>query len=170
MHFANSRRADAPKLLGLMWRHESAVMTEKPLLNDRTNSKRKAAPLGAAVMGQGALGNSPSRLPVDPRAVRVVIAPIVAPAVRPYLIPVEFMETFSTTRTDEQADWGARVEDSCMMLHGKPSVLAPKPTKSAVLRLVGEDQPSQPRLGKWAVVSLCAILSSTLVYFIFLRT
>ena len=113
-----------------------------------------------------ALGNSPSCVPVVPLTILDVIAPIVAPAVLYYLIPEEFMETFSTTRINEQADWGARVEDCC----GTLSVLAPKTTKSPVLRLVGEDQPSQSSLGKWVVVSLCAILSSALVYFIFLRT
>ena len=54
-----------------------------------------------------------------------------------------------------------------MMLHGKPGVLAPKSTKSAVVRLVGETQETQSNLSwlvKWPLAVLGIALSSVFVY------
>ena len=79
------------------------------------------------------------------------------------------MEAFSTTRNNEEAIWEKPSIAEPDPLPSADQILAPKSNKSASVRLVGEDQPSRPLLGKWMVVLLCAILSTALVYLLYLR-
>jgi len=135
--------------------------------NEEPTQPLKTARGCVGQVGASALGNSPSCVPVVPLTIRDVLAPIVAEVFHPYISPTEFMDAFSTTRYNEQADWGKRLEDSCMMLHGKPSVLAPNPSKSAVVRLVGETQETQSNLSwlvKWPLAVLGITLCSVFVY------